>query len=264
MIILVDIGNSAITTGFSDRKITHLMRLKTPLYRQYIKKLSRHIVRYKIETPDAAIISSVVPEAGAWCRKSLQEGFGVMPLMVSHRLNTGLRFSIKKPSGLGADRIANAVAAYHLYRGNIIVVDFGTATTFCLITSDGEFKGGAIMPGLEMSARSLFQHTAKLPRVRLKSPESVIGTDTNNSIISGIIFGHAGAVERIIKQIKQEFSCNTGYRRIKALKIIATGGFAGMVTPYINGINIVDNMLTLKGLRIIYELNKGHFKHLKK
>ncbi len=198
--------------------------------------------------PEGATICSVVPEVTPLLIKALKKSFGVKPINVNHKIKTGLKFAIKNIQGLGADRIANAVAAHKLYKGHLIVVDFGTATTFCVITAEGEYRGGAIMPGLSLSVNILAEKTAKLPRIELRPPNSIPGKDTTDNIRTGVLLGHAGAVERIIREITtKEFN--------EDFTVVATGGLAELVIPYIKVINYVNPLLTLEGLRYIYELN---------
>lgn len=192
------------------------------------------------------MLSSVVPQETKSIAVAIKSVITTDPIIVSHKLNTGLRFMIKKPSRLGADRIANAVAAHHLYKRDCVILDFGTATTCCLVTGDGRFLGGAIMPGPGLSVETLSKNTALLPRIDLNHPVRLLGSDTHGNIASGIILGQAGAVERIIREMKKEIKEDP--------LIIATGGYAELIAPYIK-VDHIDPLLTLKGLIIIYWLN---------
>lgn len=256
MLLLIDIGNTNITIGFYNNGFKNVWRLSTILgarnideYFFILKGLTLH---YRMEKPEGAVICSVVPQVTPLFIKAVRKSFGFAPINVNYKLKTGLKFSIKNPDELGADRIANAVAARNLYKGHLIVIDFGTATTFCVVSAKGEYKGGAIMPGLRISADALAEKTAKLKRVELRAPEKILGDDPESNILSGLILGHAGAVERIIKEIKAELSLD---RERTATNVIATGGFADLVVPYIEGIKGINPFLTLEGLRIIHELN---------
>ncbi len=253
MLLLADIGNTNITIGFYDNGFKNVWRLNTiPGGRdvdEYRYLLKGYISRHRIKEPEGSVLCSVVPQVTPVFAKAMKKCFNFEPLHVTYKLKTGLKFCIKKPADLGADRIANAAAARKLYKGHLIVIDFGTATTFCVISEKGEYKGGAIMPGPGMSAQLLFEKTAKLPKVELKPPNKTIGDDTESNILSGIIFGHAGAVERIIREIKAEIV-------ERNINVIATGGYAHLIAPYIRGIKKVNPLLTLEGLRIIYKLNK--------
>jgi type III pantothenate kinase len=195
----------------------------------------------------------VVDKATPLLTKALKKSFGINPLNVNYKLKTGLKFCIKNPDKLGADRIANAAAAYKLYKGYSIVIDFGTATTFSVVSSSGEYRGGAIMPGLGISAQVLSDKTARLPRVELKAPDKALGDDTESNILSGLIIGHAGAVERIVKEIKLSIKKNK--KAGTCTNVIITGGSADIVAPYIRGRKKINPFLTLEGLRIIYGLN---------
>jgi type III pantothenate kinase len=250
MLLLIDIGNTNITTGFYEDGIKNVMRLDTAQYSQYIKRLKDFISYHEIKKPHGAIIGSVVPRVEHLFMRLLKEHLGLEPMKVSPKLKTGLKFCIEKPEQLGADRIANVVAASQLYKGHLIVIDFGTATTFSVVSAKREYRGGAIMPGLEMSLSALAKGTAKLPEVELKVPRKILGQDTEGNILSGVVLGHAGAVERIIREIKREL-------KNPSIKVVATGGFASFVLPYLKGINQFNPLLTLEGLRIIYELNSS-------
>ena len=263
MILLIDIGNTNTTIGFYDNGIKNIFRLTTGPKGRGIKEysaiLEEFILRHHMEKPENAVICSVVPRVTPLFTEAIKKSFGFEPVSISHNLKTDLKFCVKKPEDLGADRIANSVAAHKLYKGDIIVVDFGTATTFCVISSNGEYRGGSIIPGLGISADALAEKTEKLPRVGLIPPKKVIGDDTESNILSGLILGHAGAVERIIKEIKEEMYIDrdrgTGGNVEEDTIVIATGGFANLVVPYIEGIKEINPFLTLEGLRIIYELN---------
>lgn len=252
MLLLIDVGNTNITVGFHyDGEIRHVLRLKTITggrdSEEYSYILKGFISKHDMHKPEGAAVCSVVPEVTPLLINALKNSFNIEPVIVNHTMKTGLEFHIKNPGELGEDRIANAVAAHRIYKGNLIAVDFGTATTFCVITEKGEYTGGAIMPGIGLSARALAEKTSKLPLIELSAPESALGKDTGENIRSGVILGHAGAVERIISEIKTE----TG----REYKVLATGGYAGLVTPFIKTIDHVNPLLTLEGLRFIHEMN---------
>ena len=252
MLLLIDIGNSNITLGISDDKeVLNTLRIDTKQPEDgasyYQKALDNLIGNYDVPVIEGSVLCSVVSEVSPLIIAAVKKRFKVNPIIIDHNITTGLSFKINNIHTLGADRIANAVAACNLYSGNLIVIDFGTATTFCTITEDSEYLGGAIMPGIGISAESLNEKTYGLPLVELKAPENIPGKDTTDNILTGIVIGHAGAAERIINDISKE----TG----KAFSVIATGGFAGLVAPYIKAINYVNPSLTLDGLRILYKLN---------
>ncbi len=252
MLLLIDIGNSNITLGISDDKeVLNTLRIDTKHQEDeadyYQKGLDNLIENYDVPVIEGSVLCSVVSEVSPLIIAAVKKRFKVNPIIIDHNINTGLIFKINNLHTLGADRITNAAAAHNLYNGNLIVIDFGTATTFCIITEDGEYLGGAIMPGIGISAESLHEKTSGLPLVELKAPENIPGKDTTDNILTGIVIGHAGAAERIIHEISKE----TG----KAFSVIATGGFAGLVSPFIQAINYINPSLTLDGLRILYKLN---------
>ena len=253
MLLLIDIGNTSTTLGFCKNGIIKdTFRLETDAEGLGIEKysglLSSIVQDRKMEKPDSASFCSVVPEITPILAGAVKKKFGIEPLNVTSGTETGLTFSIKNTEMLGADRIANAVAARNLYSGNLAVIDLGTATTLCVITEKGEYIGGTIMPGPGLSAGLLTEKTAKLPGVELKKPLSIIGKDTEENILAGIIFGHAGAVEKIVDEMKKELN--------RDLSLIVTGGYSDLIAPYIKGISHINPLLTLEGLRLIYELNQ--------
>jgi len=250
MLLLIDIGNTNTTIGLYDKGIKHVLKFMTVIdggTDKYSFLLDSFIKKHWVKPPEGAAICSVVPKVTPLISTAIRKVFSIEPLVVSSKIKSGLKFKIKNPANLGADRIAAAVGAHKLYKGDLIVVDFGTATTLCVVTANGEYRGGAIMPGIGISAEALSEKTAKLPCVKLKAPERAIGRDTKENILAGLVLGHAGGVERIIKEIKKEAGINP--------KVIATGGMVDLVSPYIKTIRAVNHFLTLEGLRIIYELN---------
>ena len=194
-------------------------------------------------------ISSVVPQINFTIDHMCRNYFGRAPMMVAPGIKTGINIKYDNPRELGSDRIANAVAANELYGGPCIYIDFGTATTFGVMSAKGELLGGAICPGFRLSADALVERASKLPRFELVRPESIIGKNTITNMQSGIIYGHIGMVTYLIEKMKQEIDAPDA-------KVIATGGMALLIADETPAIQVLDGLLTLKGLRLIYEKNK--------
>lgn len=258
MLLVIDIGNSSITMGIFDRDRL-LGRVSLPVRPRgdpahYRGEIEAFMSERRVEEPlKGVIISSVVPELAGVLDCSVRQISAREPLTVAHSLDTGLTFDVERPGDVGADRISNAVAALEAFGSPVAVVDFGTATTISAVR-DRRFLGGAILPGLRLMDEALHKGTAKLPSVysAAESKGSVplvaaLGKNTTTSMISGMIYGTSGAVERIIRGIEAEQGC--------AFKVVITGGNAFMIMPYIERDCSVDPDLTLKGLRLIYERN---------
>ena len=194
------------------------------------------------------IIASVVPPVDSTLRRVCEQYFNVEPMFVEPGIKTGLKMLIDNPTELGADRLCDCVAALELYGGPCVVVDFGTATKFEVISENGEYLGGAIAPGLGLSADALFSHAAKLSRVDIKRPAKVIGTNTVGHLQSGLYFGYIGLVDGILERILAEAGGSP--------RVIATGGLARMIASDSRFIHETNEMLTLEGLRILYERNQ--------
>ncbi|MCL0071691.1 type III pantothenate kinase [Peptococcaceae bacterium] len=257
MLLAFDIGNTNTVLGvFDGEKLIANWSVSTEHSRtadEYIIMLKKlfHICSINIKDVKSVIISSVVPQTMRHLNEMSRKYFGVEPFIVGAKISasTGIKIKIDNPDELGADRIVNAVAAYTLYGGPVIIVDFGTATTFCVVNERGEYLGGAITPGIGISTEALFAHAARLPRVELKIPPSVIGRNTVHSIQSGVIFGYAGLVDAMIRRIKKE----TG-----ECQVVATGGLSGLICDVSEEITKHEPLLTLIGLHLIY--NRIHAK----
>ena len=255
MLLAIDIGNTNVVAGIFDGStlLTH-WRLatdpKTTADEYGVLCLSLMARDGRIpEQITGAIISSVVPALTETFESMVEASFHCTPLTVSSDMDTGLILKYLNPKEIGSDRIVNAAAAYEKFRRDLIIVDFGTATTFCAVTRDGEYLGGVIAPGLAISAEALFTKAAKLSKVELARPKTVIGTDTASSIQSGLLFGYAGLVETIVQKMEREMGRNS--------YVIATGGLASVIAPETRSIQHIEPFLTLHGLELLYRRARG-------
>ena len=258
MLLAIDIGNTDFTIGiFQEKKLCDTFRMRTKINRTSDEYgvFILNTLQYKgYDTKDVedVIIASVVPAVMHSFNSAIIKYFGLTPIVVGPGIRTGIRIATTNPKETGADRIVDAVAGYELYGGPVIVVDFGTATTFCAITEKGDYLGGNICPGIQISADALFERAAKLPRIELEKPKSVICKNTVTSMQAGIIYGYIGKVEYIVKRMKKEMM-DLGE---KEPFVLATGGLAKLVYSETDVIDEVDRKLTLEGLKILYEKNK--------
>jgi type III pantothenate kinase len=253
MLLAIDIGNTNVVLGVFDGKslvANWRVGTKTQItpdeYAMVLKDLF-NFEGLEFKQIDGVIISTVVPPLLPVMTEMSKKYFHIEPMVVTHEIKTGIKIRYDNPKEIGADRIVNAAAAYKLYGGPIIIVDFGTATTFCAVTRNGDYLGGAITPGVKISAEALFQRASKLPRVELTKPRSMIGTDTISAMQAGIIYGYAGLVDGIVERMKKELSPDA--------KVVATGGLAELVSSETSSIQEIKPHLTLEGLCLIYDLN---------
>ncbi|RPI74468.1 MAG: type III pantothenate kinase [Desulfobacteraceae bacterium] len=257
MLLAIDIGNTNIVLGLTDKeKVLHHWRLRTErdVTADELGILVDNL--FRIDGIDKSrvrdiIIASVVPPLQHPMEVFSQRYFNIKPMIVGPGLKTGMPILYPNPKEVGADRIVNAVAAFEKYRGSLVVVDFGTATTFDCVNQDGAWIGGAITPGIVISCEALFQMTSKLPRVEIfAKPKNVIAKDTISAMNVGIIYGYAGLVDGIVKRIKKEMGTDP--------KIIATGGLAPLIYEESETIDLWEEFLTLEGLMIIFKRNREH------
>ena len=268
MLLAFDIGNSNTVLGvFRDGELLTNWRIETDSHKsadEYGMLLSQ-LFRYdrlSMEDVDDIIISTVVPSVLYTLEHMSLKYFGCKPIVVESGVKTGLIIKYDNPKQVGADRIVNAVAAVNKFGGPLIIIDFGTATTFCAVTDKAEYLGGTIAPGLKISSEALFEKTAKLPKVELDEPGHTICKNTIESMQSGLIYGHMGLVEYMVREMKKELSEIVGPD--KKIKVVATGGLASMIANGVNCIDVVDKMLTLEGLEVIYQKNKKPCRHAQK
>ncbi len=250
----INIGNTNVLIGvYGGEKLMASWRAATDLYKtvdEYVALLDGFFAQRGLDSSrvEGTVIASVVPTLTetfvALARKFVRHE----PVVVGPKVKTGMSIRTDAPQQVGADRVAHAVGARHLYGTPAIVIDFGTATTFDVISKEGDFLGGIIAPGIGISADALYEHTAKLPRIDLVMPERAIGKNTVDAMRSGVLYGYVGLVEGLIKRIRQEIG--------EEARVVATGGFAHLIADQTPLIEKVNENLTLEGLRFIYQINK--------
>ncbi|PNH21904.1 pantothenate kinase [Megasphaera hutchinsoni] len=254
MLLVIDVGNTNIVLGvFQGEELLDHWRISTERLRttdEYgvlIRNLF-YLNGVNADAIDAIIISSVVPPVMPTLERMCQRYFGLVPLVIGPGVKTGMDIKYDNPREVGADRIVNAVGAYHKYGGPVIIIDFGTATTFCAVDKKGNYLGGAICPGIGISTEALVQRTAKLPRIEIKRTPRVICRNTVESMQAGVFYGFVGQVDGLISRIREELGAKA--------KVVATGGLAVVIAPATKSIDVVEPLLTLEGLRVIYERNR--------
>lgn len=254
MLLAIDIGNTNTVIGlYEGNALEHHWRLETKKERTgdewgvYLRELFRH-EKSDIGEVESVIISSVVPPMerplNDMCRRYLKTA----PLYVTPNIKLNIKIVIDNPDELGADRIVNSVAAYDKYKTDLIVVDFGTATTFDFISKKGEYRGGMILPGIGISLEALLGRASKLPPVEIAKPKHLIGTNTVESMQSGIYYGYVGMIDSVVERIEKDIG--------KKTMVVATGGLASLIAADSKKITETDELLTLEGLKLIHEWNK--------
>ncbi|MFC1892998.1 type III pantothenate kinase [Chloroflexota bacterium] len=254
MLLAVDIGNTEINLGvFNDDKLQATWHVSTGIHRTadeyavlFLNLLQRSPTGSDI---DGVAMCSVVPPLTAILEELCQRYLHLSPLVVGAGIKTGVHIRMDNPREVGADRIVNAAAAHHLYGGSVIIIDLGTATTFDVVSKEGDYMGGAIAPGIRTSAEGLFMRAAMLPRVEMVRPNRVIGTNTIAAMQSGIVFGYVALIDGMVARIQEELG--------EPARVVATGGFAEAIATETSVVNVVNPDLTLVGLRLIYQMNRA-------
>ncbi len=254
MILVIDVGNTNITFGvYEGKELKTTFRMMSRQSRtsdEYGISLRELLRNNHVDNKDieGTIIASVVPNVMHALTGAITRYIGHEPVIVGPGIKTGIKIVTENPREIGPDRIVDAVAAYELYGGPVLVLDFGTATTYDLVTEDGCFAAGITAPGIRISARALWEDTAKLPEVEIRKPKSILAQETISSMQAGLVYGQIGQTEYIINQVRKE----SGYEN---LKVVATGGLGSIIADETDTIQVYDRGLTLEGLRIIYEKN---------
>ena len=253
MLLAIDVGNTNITVGvFKDKEIVNTFRLTTKQSRtsdEYAIHLSGMLLQNGIRFQDIkdVIISSVVPNVMHSLGSAIIKYFNLVPIVVEAGIKTGIKVVTENPRQIGADRIVDAAGAIGIYGGPVIVIDFGTATTYDLVGVNGTFEAGITAPGIETSGRSLWGGAAMLPAIEIKKPKSILAKETISSMQAGLVYGQIGQTEYIIRKIKEEANMD------EPIKVVATGGLGSIIAPETDAIDVYDPNLTLSGMRLIYE-----------
>ena len=253
MLLVIDVGNTNITLGvLGGEEILGTFRMKSKQPRtsdEYGITLQELVERHGIPSSEIhhVIIASVVPDIMHSLGSAIIKYFHIKPVVVSAGIRTGIRIVTENPRQVGPDRIVDAVGAYTLHGGPVIVVDFGTATTYDIIGPDGTFEAGLIAPGLRTSAQALWGEADMLPAIEIKKPSSILAKETVASMQGGLLYGQVGQTEYIIRKIKEEANMD------EPIKVVATGGLGSIIAPETDAIDVYDPNLTLSGMRLIYE-----------
>ena len=255
MILVIDVGNTNMTVGVYEKEVltaTFRMMTKTPRTSDEYGVMLTTLLTTKGITTDmieGCIVASVVPDVMHSLTGGILRYVGVKPLIVGPGLKTGIKIVTENPRAIGADRIVDAVAAYEKYGGPVLVIDFGTATTYDLVTEEGHFAAGITAPGIRISSEALWSQAAKLPKIEIQKPKSILAQETISSMQAGLVYGQIGQTEYIIRKVKEESG-------LADLKVVATGGLGRLISDETDTIDVYDSALTLDGLRIIYEKNR--------
>lgn len=255
MLLVLDVGNTNTVCGiYKNDKLINYWRMASDRTRSS-DEFGMTILNFfntaeiKNQEIKAIILSSVVPDLIYPLEHMGRKYFNIKPIVVRAGVKTGLNIKMDNPKEVGADRIVNAVAATHFYGCPLVIIDFGTATTYCAIDRHGDYIGGCIAPGVKISTQALYERAAQLPKIELERPKRIIGRNTIEGMQSGIVNGYMGQVDYLIKEFKKEMNCPEA-------KAIATGGLARLIAKECEQVDVIDSMLTLKGLKIIYDLNR--------
>lgn len=252
MLFAIDVGNTNITVGlFDGEKLINTFRMTTGISRtsdEYGMMFGDWVSLkgMKLSDINAVIIASVVPNVMHSLNSGIIKYLHVDPIIVAPGIKTGINVQIPNPRALGADRLVDAVAAYELYGGPVIVIDFGTATTHDLVLADGSFHSGVTSPGIRLAASALWNGAAKLPEIEIRKPDTILAKDTVSSMQAGIFYGYIGQTEYIIRKMKEASGLDN-------IKVVATGGLGKLISENTDAIDVYDANLTLQGLRLIYE-----------
>lgn len=254
MILVIDVGNTNMTFGvYDEQKLRATFRLTTKTPRtsdEYGIVITQLLRNQGIEAMglEGSIVASVVPDVMHSLNSALARYTDTKPLHVGPGIKTGIRIITEDPRAIGADRIVDAVSAYEKYGGPVLVLDFGTATTYDLVNAEGEFAAGITAPGIRICSEALWTQAAKLPNIEIKKPKSILAQETISSMQAGLVYGQIGQTEYIIKKVKEESG-------LENLKVVATGGLGRLIADETDSIDVYDSFLTLDGLKILYQKN---------